>query len=633
MKKFLLLLLPALFAFFASFAVYPISGTPGACVGGTSILIDSSYGGTWSSSNTAVATVDAYGHVGGVSAGTAIITYMVGSSYATMTFTVSPIPSAISGSSSVCPGASTTLTDATSGGTWSSSDPAIATVSSSTGVVYGIASGTVEIYYTIGTGCTVADSFVVMGTYPGYITGDSMLCVGSIATLSDYVTGGTWSSSNPSIATIDATSGVIGGVSSGTVTITYTVSGSCGAGYAIWSVNVITTSSAGTISGPATGYVGGTYTYFDYTGSGTWSSSNTSVATIDAYGNCYALAAGTTNISYSVSGCGATVSTSTTLTVYPINRISGTIHFASGAIDSTGSTKVWLITYNSSTHDLEAADSVMAVMTSSTTATYQFMGESADTFRVKAAYTPATFTTMGYIPTYHTSSLHWNTADVFYHTVSSADDGKDINMNYGTATTGPGFIAGDVTSGANRGTSTGVPVPNMLMIAINSSTGAVMQETLTNAAGHYSFANLPVGQSYIIYPEAINYTTTPYPAISLSSTSDTFNAASFIQHTISKTITPIVESVENVTATPSYVTVFPNPAYGKLNIQYQCAEAGRAIVTITDVTGRRVYNSEFNTVKGNGIKAVDLTNINAGLYIVSVKAGDLNFTNKISIEK
>ena len=59
-------------------------------------------------------------------------------------FAISPI----TGSTIVCPGSTTTLTDATSGGAWSSSSTAIAFVSG-TGVVYGIAPGTTIITYTV----------------------------------------------------------------------------------------------------------------------------------------------------------------------------------------------------------------------------------------------------------------------------------------------------------------------------------------------------------------------------------------------------------------------------------------------------------------------------------------------------
>lgn len=57
-------------------------------------------------------------------------------------------------SNSICIGSTTTVTsNGTSGGTWSSSDPSVVTVNSSTGVVTGVAAGSATITYTLASGC------------------------------------------------------------------------------------------------------------------------------------------------------------------------------------------------------------------------------------------------------------------------------------------------------------------------------------------------------------------------------------------------------------------------------------------------------------------------------------------------
>ena len=64
-------------------------------------------------------------------------------------------PAAIGGTKSVCIGKTTTLTDATTGGVWSSSSTAIATIST-TGVVTGVAAGSATITYKVtnASGCS-----------------------------------------------------------------------------------------------------------------------------------------------------------------------------------------------------------------------------------------------------------------------------------------------------------------------------------------------------------------------------------------------------------------------------------------------------------------------------------------------
>jgi hypothetical protein len=61
----------------------------------------------------------------------------------------------------------------------------------------------------------------------GAILGSTSLATGSSTTLSNAVSGGTWVSSNPSVASI-STTGVITGIAAGTATITYTLTNSFG---------------------------------------------------------------------------------------------------------------------------------------------------------------------------------------------------------------------------------------------------------------------------------------------------------------------------------------------------------------------------------------------------------------------
>jgi gliding motility-associated-like protein len=54
------------------------------------------------------------------------------------------------------------------------------------------------------------------------------VCAGSTSTLTSSISGGTWSSSDPTIATINSTTGALSAINGGTATITYTVPGSGG---------------------------------------------------------------------------------------------------------------------------------------------------------------------------------------------------------------------------------------------------------------------------------------------------------------------------------------------------------------------------------------------------------------------
>jgi len=214
-----------------------ITGTLSMCVSGTTTLTTTVSSGYWVSGNPSVATVSGTGVVTGLAAGTARIYYSTSTELGIAIVTVNAMPAAITGAGTVCVGASTTLASATAGGTWATSTSTVATVSSS-GSVAGVAAGTAVITYSMGGSCYVTKGMTV-NPMPdaGTITGTDNVCMGNATTLSNAATGGTWSSSNTSVATVSAT-GVVSGVAAGTTTISYSVTNSCGTNHATYPFTV-----------------------------------------------------------------------------------------------------------------------------------------------------------------------------------------------------------------------------------------------------------------------------------------------------------------------------------------------------------------------------------------------------------
>ena len=142
-----------------------------------------------------------------------------------------PVVPAISGLNKLCTGSSITLVDTLAGGVWSSSNTSLATVISNTGVVTAVAQGNVTIIYTVTNACGSSTQSqpltITNGPVTPPITGANNVCITKTITLSNSNAGGTWTTSDNSIATVSNT-GVVTGVAAGNVTITYSVANTCG---------------------------------------------------------------------------------------------------------------------------------------------------------------------------------------------------------------------------------------------------------------------------------------------------------------------------------------------------------------------------------------------------------------------
>jgi len=293
-------------------AIGIISGPTSVCKGSQEQLFDSPAGGTWSSSNANIS-IDAIGVITGVDVGTATITYMTSAGcYNTRTETVNPLPDPIMGAMEVCVGATAMLSN-TGSGVWTSADGGIATVDMMTGEVGGVSAGDVEITYTLPTGCWTVGTLTVHPN-TAIIGGNTSICMGATIALSNETAGGTWSTANTNI-TVDV-DGVVTGVDAGTGIVTYTTTFGC-----TTTTNIDVNPLPGNITGTTRVCEGLTRPLFNATPNGTWTSANTTIATVDENtGVVTGVTGGITTIIYTLpTGCSA----QTTFSVNPVAVLSG----------------------------------------------------------------------------------------------------------------------------------------------------------------------------------------------------------------------------------------------------------------------------------------------------------------------
>ena len=226
------------------------------------------------------------------------------------------------GPTTFCLGSNVTLNANTGTGytyQWQLGGTAITGATNSSYVAANGGAYTVVITQTGCSGTSSATTITVDSAYAAPITaaGGTTVCTGQSITLTDVTSSGVWQSSDNTVATV-STSGVVTGVDTvgGTVTISYTATNSCGPATATISVTVNASPIVSPITGTTTLCAGTSVVLTGDAAPGAWSSSDTTIASVDASGNLTGVAGGSAVISYTVTNAaGCTTSATTTVTI------------------------------------------------------------------------------------------------------------------------------------------------------------------------------------------------------------------------------------------------------------------------------------------------------------------------------
>ncbi|MDF1694813.1 MAG: Ig-like domain-containing protein [Saprospiraceae bacterium] len=295
-----------------------VTGPTILCEGETTTLSPTT-GGTWVSSDELIATVTNDGVVTSKGEGTVSFTYTNSStgcvSDATSSITIHPTPTVtVTGPSTICIGDQTFITP-TSGGMWTSSNTNVATISN-TGVITGVSAGTAEFTFINSFGCPgdISGTVTVDESIEVTLIGENILCEGEAQILTASVAGGTWSSNNTSIASVDPNSGEVVGIADGNVIVTYSNSSSGCYSDAEMPLE-IKSKPTGFISGSVNICVG-EYTTLTSSTTGYWTSSDTDIAIVSNNGDVVGISGGTATFTFTADNNCSSVETGT-LTVNP----------------------------------------------------------------------------------------------------------------------------------------------------------------------------------------------------------------------------------------------------------------------------------------------------------------------------
>ncbi len=587
-----------------------ITGNTPVCAGLSFVLADPSSPGSWSSANTAIASVGTDGTVTGVAGGTTSISYTdINGCKTGVVATVNAI-SPITGSLTTCLGLTTTLADLSSGGTWSSASLGVATVSA-TGVVNGISVGAAVISYSLATGC-VRTVTVNVGAGLPPITGSPSVCLGSTGALTDAATGGTWTSSGPSIANVN----IYGGITTynpGVVTITYTTP-SCRTTQSL-TVNPSPT----TIQGANKVCTGSSTLISDLVGGGAWTGTNAS-GSIDASGNVYGLAVGTMIVTYTIPSTGCFKNATITINNTP-TPIGGVLTVCTGATtfltDATNPVVSWT----------SSATSV-ATVTFSGALTGHAAGNTTITYTLNnGCYVTAV-------------------ATVNATTVAGPISGPSTVSHGGPGITLTDAVGGGVWSSTNPSVLPVDPVGHVT--ALVNSGGATINYVITNGFGCVSTVSKSVIASAAPHAHGGTTVTTVGSVVNLAdetaggdwSTSDNTIAtvdANGVVTAIAAGSVVITNTTTDanggsssaithllVNAAPIEAGLFPNPNNGTFTVKGTLGTTRDAAVTyeITNMLGQVVYTN--NTIAAGGIISaqISMSAFTSGMYMLNIKSGN-----------
>ncbi len=231
-----------------------------------------------------------------------------------ISLSVDTLAASITGTSIVCAGSTTMLSNTTPDGVWSAMHPDTLTVDAA-GLVSGIGFGVDTVWYTVTNECGMSSAWATVRVdttmVPAMITGPSHVCVGNMITLMNTNVIGThsWTTGMTGNSSVSA-SGVVTGLMSGMDTVTYTITNACNMLVATKEITIEVLPAAGTITGAGAVCAGSWIGLSSSEMGGIWLSGTPSVAVVNSAGNVTGIGIGTSAISYYQSNsCGAAIAT------------------------------------------------------------------------------------------------------------------------------------------------------------------------------------------------------------------------------------------------------------------------------------------------------------------------------------
>ncbi len=239
----------------------------------------------------------------------------------------------------------------------------------------------------------------------------------------------------------------------------------------------------------------------------------------------------------------------------------------------------------------------------------------------------------GIVPTYYNYEYLWNSAIVINHGCIS-NTTANITMVEGIPLIGPGMITGNIAEGPGFQRLEGDPIPGIDIKLGRNPGGQLVTNTQTNAAGQFTFNNIPVnipGEYYTIYVDMPGLMRDSVYNIVVDATNYIYSQ---LDHKVDSNsvypIYPVVTSISNTDlAKENKINVYPNPFRDDVTVTYSLYENAEVKLEIYNLLGVK-EQSIVNTKQLPGDYKFTLDNdLNSGVYFISLTINGKSSSQRI----
>ena len=326
---------------------------------------------------------------------------------------------------------------------------------------------------------------------------------------------------------------------------------------------------------------------------------------------------------YSVDANGCKGSNSNTIVV-TLDTLSG--HVYNSSFSPVGNVPVYIV--------VQHADNSTAILGSDITDNGGNFNILTIATRGYAFAVPIPADTISYLPTYDSSAAVIQDAFLinFYENIGNAS----IVLIDAGQSGGSGEISGVVDSSSlpngrvgiyrTAAVSSGPTIAGLKIVLLNANNQPVATTT-TDANGRFRFTNLANG-NYKLWVDGygINNATAPVVTVSSASASSSTN----LQFAVSGNSLARVGAVTGVASAASAlnaaISIYPNPASSSFTISVYGSQFTNFSYTLADEQGHQI-------TKGQGNSSIDVTSIEPGFYILSIKTAEAVAYQKVIVER